>query len=171
MKFETATPDDENVAGSPAAGDAIELLMADHEDVRMLFADYEDLVAEGASAEERGQLARQICSELIAHSTAEEEIFYPAAREAIELPELVDQAETEHSSAMALIAQIQRMDPADDEFDALVTQLQEAVDQHVHEEEGELLPRVQESELDLESLGEQIAQRKEEVLAELEEAE
>lgn len=69
-----------------------------------------------------------------------------------------------------MIAQIQRMNPSDEQYDALVMQLQEAIDQHVHEEENDLFPRVQESDMDLQALGEQIAQRKEEVLAELEEA-
>jgi len=171
MKSETTTREDDGFVDEPEAGDAIELLTADHEDVKLLFADYEDLVSDGASAEERAQLAKEICHALIAHTTAEEEIFYPAAREAIELPELLDQAQAEHSSAKALIAQIQRMDPSDAQFDDIVMQLQEAIDHHVQEEEGELFPRVEESELDLEALGEQIAQRMEEVLAELEEAE
>jgi hemerythrin superfamily protein len=82
----------------------------------------------------------------------------------------VNQAEAEHHSAKALIAQIQRMDAADAQYDATVMQLQEAVEQHVQEEEGELFPRVQGSELDLQLLGEQRAQRRDEVLAELDEA-
>ena len=62
------------------------------------------------------------------------------------------------------------MNPSDKQYDAIVMQVQEATDQHVHEEENDLFPRVQESDMDLQALGEQIAQRKEEVLAELEEA-
>ena len=169
MKSETTNHEDDGFVDDPAAGDAIELLTADHEDVKALFADYEELVADDASAEERTQLVRQICNLLIAHSTAEEEIFYPAAREAIDLPELLDQAQAEHRSAKALMTQIERMDPSDAQYDATVMQLQEAIEHHVHEEEGELFPRVRESDLDLELLGEQIAQRMEEVLAELEE--
>lgn len=170
MNFETAADDDNSVEQASGATDAIELLTADHEDVRMLFADYEDLVADGASALDRAHLAKQICSALIAHAAIEEEIFYPAARESVEQPELLDQAEAEHGSAKALIAQIQRMDPASPQYDALVMQLQDAVDQHLHEEEGELFPQMQRSGVDLQQLGEQLAQRKEEVLDELEQA-
>lgn len=171
MRFESTTEeDDDGLVEEPGAGDAIELLETDHEDVKVLFADYEELVADGASAEERARLARQICNALIAHSTVEEEIFYPAARDAIDQPELLDQAAAEHDSAKALIAQIQRMDPSDSDYDRTVMQLQDAIDDHVHEEENELFPRVQESEIDLQSLGEQIAQRKDELLAELDEA-
>jgi hemerythrin superfamily protein len=170
MNTETMTDEDEGLSDAPLATDAIELLIADHEDVRMLFAEYEDLVADGASGVDRADLAKQICTQLIAHTTVEEEIFYPAAREAIEQPELLDEAEAEHSSAKELIAQIQRMDPDDAQYDATVMQLQETVDEHVLQEEGELFPSVQDSKLDLESLGEQIAQRKDEVLAEMDEA-
>lgn len=170
MMFQTSSDEDDGFVERPGAGDAIELLTADHDDVKVLFADYEELASDGGSAEERAQLARQICDALIAHSTAEEEIFYPAAREAIDQPELLDQAEAEHSNANALIAQIQRMDASDSEYDAVVMQLQEAIDHHVHEEENEIFPRVQESGMELQALGEQIAQRKEEVLAELDPA-
>lgn len=168
--YQTSSSEDDGQFEQPGAGDALELLTADHEDVKVLFADYEELVSDGASAADRALLAREICCALIAHTTAEEEIFYPAARAAIDEPELLDQAEVEHGSAKALIAQIQRMNPSDEQYDALVMQLQEAIDQHVHEEENDLFPRVQESDMDLQALGEQIAQRKEEVLAELEEA-
>lgn len=67
------------------------------------------------------------------------------------------------------MTQIERMDPSDARYDATVMQLQEAIEHHVHEAEGELFPRLRESDLDLELLGEQIAQRMEEVLAELDE--
>jgi hemerythrin superfamily protein len=171
MNFESITEeDDDGIVHEPGAGDAIELLAMDHEDVKMLFADYEELVGDGATAEERAELARQICNALIAHTTVEEEIFYPAARDVVDPPELLDQAAAEHDSAKVLIAQILRMDPADAELDRTVMQLQDAIDHHVYEEENEVFPRVQESEIDLQSLGEQIAQRKEEVLAELDDA-
>ena len=171
MKSENFTDEDDGLDDEPGAGDAIELLTADHEDVKLLFTDYEELVADGASVGERAQLAGQICNALIAHTTAEEEIFYPAARQAIDQPELLDEAEAEHGIAKELIAKIQRMDESDQQYDATVLLLQETIEHHVHEEEGELFPRVQDAGLDLDALGEQIAQRKDEVLAELDEAE
>jgi len=134
MNFETIPDEDDGADAAATTTDAIELLTADHEDVMMLFADYEELVSDSASAEERRHLVRQICSALNAHTTAEEDIFYPAARAAIGQPALLDQAEAEHSSAKALIAQLLRMDPADAQYDATVVQLQDAIEQHVHEE-------------------------------------
>lgn len=150
---------------------AIDLLTADHEEVKAMFEEYDELVADGVDDDEKAALAERICQAITAHATAEEEVFYPAARAAIEDAELLDEAVAEHASAKALIAQIQGMEPSDDLFDATVRLLQEAIEHHVHEEEGELFPRVEESDLDLEALGERVAQRKDEVLAELEEGE
>lgn len=151
----------------PDAGDAIALLSADHEDVRRLFAEYDELVADGAGAEERGALAEQICTALTAHAQIEEELFYPAAREALQDAEQIDEAEAEHASARALIDQIQGLEADDELFDATMRLLQEAVEHHVDEEEGALFPLLAETELDLETLGEQLAARRDEVLSEL----
>jgi len=152
-------------------GDAIDLLTTDHEEVKQLFAEYDELVSDEADAEDREALALQICDALTAHTTIEEEIFYPAARDAIDDKDLLDEAVAEHASAKDLIEQIRGMDADDAQYDATVRLLQEAIDHHVHEEEGELFPRVQETGIDLQALGEQMMQRREEVLAELEEGE
>jgi hemerythrin-like domain-containing protein len=52
-------------------------------------------------------------------------------------------------------------------FDANFTVLSEYIKHHVQEEEGELFPTVQKSELDLDALAEQMTARKEELAAEL----
>lgn len=158
-----------SVDDEEAPGDAIDLLTADHEDVRLLFAEYEELIADDADDDDRLMLALQICAALTVHATAEEEIFYPAARAAIQDKELLEDAEAEHASAKELIAQIQAMDPSDDRFDGTVRLLAETIEHHVVEEEGELFPRVQESQIDLVTLGEEIESRKEELLAEMDE--
>jgi hemerythrin superfamily protein len=135
---------------------AIEILEADHRRVEDLFDEYED--AEDAS--DKKQLAVKICTALQAHTQIEEEIFYPAAREAIETPELIDEAIVEHASAKQLIGEIENMEPGDELYDAKVRVLQEQVLHHVEEEEGELFPQVEASELDLEALGKKMAERK-----------
>jgi hemerythrin superfamily protein len=98
---------------------------------------------------------------LTVHAEAEEEIFYPAAREAIEEQDLLDEAEVEHASAKDLIAQIEAMDSSDPLYDAKVTVLGEYIDHHVEEEEKEMFPKVKKAKLDLEALGEEILQFKE----------
>ncbi len=151
--------------------DAIGLLTDDHEQVRQLFEDYENLVDAGASDDERQLLADRICTLLTIHSTIEEEIFYPAAREALEEQDLLDEAEVEHASATALIEQIQEMDASEDLFDAKVKVLGEYVQHHVREEEDELFPKARISDMDLETLGGELAERRHELLAEIGEEE
>jgi hemerythrin superfamily protein len=144
--------------------DAIVQLTEDHARVKKLFKQYEKMAKDEAEASERQELAATICAELTAHATAEEEIFYPAARDAIEETDLLDEAEVEHASAKDLIAQIQASSPDDEQFDAKVKVLGEYVNHHVQEEEGKLFPKVRKAKLDTESLGEQIAARKGEVM-------
>jgi hemerythrin superfamily protein len=167
MKLATRTDEADSPAFESGAHDAIELLTADHKDLEMLLADYEELIADSAIPMERSALARQICLVLTAHSTVEEELFYPAAREALLQPELLDQAEAEHASAKTLVARIRRTDAADVQYDAMMMQLHAAIDHHVQEEASEIFPRMRDSEVDLHRLGEQIARRKAEVMAEL----
>ena len=72
------------------------------------------------------------------HAHIEEEIFYPALREAIKDTDLLEEAEVEHASAKDLIAQIQDATEVDDKFDAKVTVLGEYIDHHVKEERSEM---------------------------------
>ena len=135
---------------------AIDLLEEDHRQVEEFFDEYEEL----EDASDKNQLAVKICTALQAHTQIEEEIFYPAAREAIENPELIDEAIVEHASAKQLIAEIENMKPGDKLYDAKLKVLQEQVLHHVEEEEGELFPQVEASELDLDALGKKMAERK-----------
>jgi hemerythrin superfamily protein len=149
--------------------DAIALLTQDHTDVKALFAEYKKLCkSDAADPSEKQALALEICAQLTAHSTVEEEIFYPATR-ADETDTLLDEAEVEHASAKDLIEQIEGMDPEDELYDAKVTVLGEYIDHHVKEEQNELFPKVKKMGLDLDELGAQMQARKEELLAELEE--
>jgi hemerythrin superfamily protein len=144
-----------------AESDAIKLLKADHKEVKALFEDYEKLVKTGAGAEEKQALANEICTMLTVHATVEEELFYPAAREALPEDEhLLDEADVEHNCAKDLIAQIEESHPDEPLYDAKVKVLAEYIQHHVTEEEGELFPKVRKSDLDLDALGEALATRK-----------
>jgi hypothetical protein len=147
--------------------DAISLLTSDHDEVKEMFDAYADLVEAEADSDERQALAEQICEALTVHATIEEEIFYPAARDALEEQDLLDEAEVEHASAKDLIAQIMDMDADEELFDAKVTVLGEYIEHHVKEEEDEMFPKLRDAELDLEALGEHMQVRKEELIAEM----
>lgn len=140
--------------------DAIKLLMADHAKVKKLFKEFEKL---SKKKDEGGkeELAEQICKELTIHAQLEEEIFYPAVREAIDDDNLMNEAAVEHASAKDLIAQIQSMDVSNPMYDATVTVLGEYVNHHIEEEENEIFPKAEKAKIDMEEIGSEIAERKE----------
>jgi hemerythrin superfamily protein len=141
--------------------DAIALLKADHREVEDLFAQFEKARDEGRKQE----LATQICTALKVHTTIEEEIFYPAFLEATEDTDLHHEAEIEHDGAKQLIAKIEASSPDDDYFDSMVSVLSEMIKHHVKEEEqsGGMFAEARKSDMDLDQLGEQLAQRKAEL--------
>jgi hemerythrin superfamily protein len=142
--------------------DAITLLKKDHEDVKALFEQFEASGDRAFAAKKK--LATKICLELTKHATAEEEIFYPAVREANgDNEDMVDEATVEHAAAKDLIAQILSMEPTDDLYDAKVKVLSEQIEHHVKEEEGEMFPKAKKAKLDLVALGEAIEARKAEI--------
>ncbi len=144
--------------------DAIALLKADHAKVQALFNQFEK-----ARTDDRKQsLAQEICMELKVHTAIEEEIFYPAAREAIDNDDLLDEAAVEHASAKELIAQIEGGTPDEDMWSAKVTVLGEYIKHHVKEEQTELFPQVRETDIDLKALGDALRARKQELMSQQE---
>ena len=143
--------------------DAIALLIEDHKKVKELFEKFDKL--SDRSKVNKKKIADEICLELTVHAQVEEEIFYPAVRKPIKDEDLMDEAVVEHASAKELIAQISEMDPGDDLYDAKVKVLSEQIEHHVEEEEGEMFPKVRKAKVDLVALGEEMAARKEELMA------
>jgi iron-sulfur cluster repair protein YtfE (RIC family) len=147
-----------------APTDAIAMLTAEHREVSDLFEQYEKLTDRAKVSKKK--LADQICNALILHTTIEEEIFYPAVREAIkQAGDKLDEAVVEHAAAKDLIQQIQEMDPDDDLYDAKVKVLSEEIEHHVGEEEKELFPMARKGGLDMAALGQEMASRKQELAA------
>jgi hemerythrin superfamily protein len=143
-----------------SATDAIAILTDDHKRVKKLFKDFEKLKENGDAADKEA-LVEEICAELTVHAEIEEEVFYPAAREAIEDDDMMNEAEVEHASAKDLVEQLMAMDSGDEMYDAKVTVLGEYVDHHVEEEEKEMFPKVKKAKLDLEAIGEELLSLKE----------
>ena len=111
--------------------------------VQKMFKDYEELSGSRArsAAQKKMDLARQICMELTVHTQIEEEIFYPACREAIKDTDILDEATVERQSAKELIQQLEQADEADDMYDAKVKVLGEYVNHHIKVEMIELFPK------------------------------
>jgi hemerythrin superfamily protein len=150
--------------GNGSAHDAIALLKADHRQVEGWFEQFEK-----TNSDERKQdLAQRICAALKAHTTIEEEIFYPAFLEATEEEDIHHEAQVEHDGAKKLIAEIEAAGPDDDYFDARVTVLSEMIKHHVKEEEKRdgMFAKARRSDMDLAALGEQLEARKAEIMGE-----
>ena len=153
-------------ASQPPHQDALQLLMAEHREVKAMFQKYQRLADAGGKGDERMLLASQIYVALAVHAQVEEEILYPAAREVLTKGEdIVDEAYVEHAGAKSLIAQIKTMTSDQPLFDAKVHVLGEYIDHHVKEEETEFFPKLRKTSLDLEAMGDRIAARKQQLMA------
>jgi len=148
---------------------AVEILREQHDKVKKAFKQFEKLDREDTEAQQ--QLVQTVCEDLKLHTTLEEELFYPAAREAIDDEDLLNEAQVEHETAKMLIEQLENMSGDDPNFHATFTVLGEYVLHHVKEEEGEMFPQVQETDLDLEELGTRMRSRMQELMGEIEEEE
>ena len=149
------------------ASGAIEMLKADHDKVKKAFKEFEKLEPE--DTETVRQLVETVCEDLKVHTTLEEELFYPAVREAIDDEDIMNEASVEHETAKMLIEQLENMGPDDPNYRATFTVLGEYVLHHVKEEEGEMFPEAKKSDIDFEALGERMRQRKEELVGATEE--
>ena len=151
--------------------DACDLLDADHKAVKKMFKDYEELTSSRSRnvSQKKKDLAQQLCQELTVHAQIEEEIFYPAVREALKETDLIDEAAVEHQTAKDLIAQIRAAGEPDEMFDAKVKVLGEYIDHHVKEERGEMFPKARAAKkLDLVAMRVELEARKEELMSEME---
>ncbi|MEN3361359.1 MAG: hypothetical protein V7637_5341 [Mycobacteriales bacterium] len=141
--------------------DAIVLLKNDHKVVDKLFKEFEK-AGEGALKIKR-KLVDSIIDELTVHAHIEEEIFYPAAREAApDTKDHVLESVEEHHVVVWMLSELVDLDPADERFDAKVTVLIENVRHHVEEEEQDWFPEVRKAmgRKRLQELGEQMEKAK-----------
>ena len=137
----------------------MEMLMEDHRRVQKMFKQFEKL-QNGDNDQSQRDLVDQACAELKVHTQLEEEIFYPAAREALEEGDLVAEALVEHNSAKELIAKLQEGNVDDEEYAATFTVLGEYVNHHISEEQDEMFPKLKKADLDWEALAAQMQERK-----------
>jgi len=146
--------------------DATKLLKNDHDEVRAMFKEYEE--AGDRAAAKKGKLFEQIRDALTVHAEIEEEIFYPAVKAARseEAKDEVREAYEEHKIVKTLLAELDRMKPSDEQFDAKMTVLKESVEHHAEEEEKEMFKQARKnlSKERLEALGEEMEARKGELV-------
>ena len=146
---------------------AVDLLKKDHKAVRELLKELAD--TKTRSAQKRERLFAKIHQDLKAHTTIEEEIFYPAYHEAAKTHpdlKLFFEAEEEHGLVDIVLGALQAGDPASEEYGAKCKVLKDLVDHHAKEEEGEMFPRARRllGKKRLEDLGGEMQARKEQIL-------
>ena len=137
------------------------MLRADHKHVSALF----ELYGAARSPAKQKDIVASICTELSVHAQAEEEIFYPAVKQALKDHELVPEASVEHATLKDLVSQVKGIKPDGEMFDAKIKVLAEYVKHHVKEEQDEMFPKARETSHDMVALGAKMAARKEELLA------
>ncbi len=146
---------------TPAKQDAVALLRADHQEVSDLFDQFEKT----RSATKKKAIVDRICKAMTVHAQIEEEIFYPAVKAALKDKEMIPEARVEHDSVKELIAQVQGVEPDGEMYDAKVKVMSEFIKHHVKEEQTEMFPKAKKSKLDMVALGEQLAERKQQLMA------
>jgi len=136
---------------------AVELLKSDHAKVKQLFAQFE---AAGEDEKRKGDIFKQIAQELKVHTTIEEEVFYPAVKKMDS--DMALEAEEEHNIVDWIIAQMKKLSPGDENYDAKFTTLKENVEHHMKEEEEEMFPEAEEKlGKQIDTLGKKMLERKE----------
>ena len=146
------------------APDAVTLLKQDHEKVRTLLGQLEN-----ATGPRRQKLLGQIETELKIHTTIEEEIFYPAYREAARKKEdkkLFFEAVQEHHVVDMVMPEMND-GASPEELKAKAKVLKDLVEHHAEEEEKQMFPRAKKvmDKDELRSLGEMMLRRKEDLSA------
>jgi hemerythrin-like domain-containing protein len=162
-----ATKNSSKSAKKPARGpDAIALLKEDHKKVRGLLGDLEKSSMRGGPRAQK--LVMQIDKELEIHTTIEEEIFYPAFRDAVRTKDdkkMYYEAKEEHHVVKLVLPEVKEGGLAIEEFAAKCKVLKELVEHHAGEEEKEMFPEARKvlSRPELQELGDRMAMRKKEL--------
>ena len=146
---------------------ALTLLKADHDKMRGLLAELETTTERGVKT--RQELFATIKGELTIHETIEEEIFYPALMEMAKTRDITLESYEEHHVVDLLMGELEDLDVADEHWGAKAKVMQENVEHHMEEEEGEMFAKTRQvfDEAELEELGNRMAERKESAAKEL----
>jgi hemerythrin superfamily protein len=138
--------------------DAIDLLKQDHDKVEKAFKEFDKLDREDIDACRR--LVQTVCDALKAHTALEEQVFYPAIRDAIDDDDLMSEAAVEHETARMLIEQLENMGIDDPNYFATFMVLGEYVRHHIREEQDEMFPAARKAGVDMRALGERMRAHK-----------
>ena len=140
--------------------DAITLLTTDHKKVKRLLGELESTTERGVKT--RTELFATIKGELTVHEIIEEEIFYPALKDHPKAKDIVLEAYEEHHVVDTVMAELDRLPVDDETWGAKAKVMQENVEHHMGEEEGEMFQKARQvfDKDELELLGTRMERRK-----------
>lgn len=155
------SPTRAKASATPTQPDAVSLLRDDHKRMRQLLTELQS----AEKPPQRQRLLAQVKRELEAHTTIEEEIFYPAFHAAAQSKKderLFHEATCEHHAADLMLQEVGSADDATAEFPGRAKVLKEIVEHHAEEEETDMFPRARKliDAAELQALGQQMAERK-----------
>lgn len=150
-----------SAAFGTGASTIVDMLREDHQKVKDLFDEFEDT----DDSKEKQRIVETALAELDVHAKLEEDLIYPAIRGEIDEDDLMDEALEEHHVVHVLIAELKKMKPRSERYDAKFTVLGENVKHHIKEEEGDMLPKAEGLDIDWEELTARVMKKKEQLMS------
>ena len=145
---------------------ALTMLKNDHDAMKKLLTELESTTERGVKT--RQELFARIKADLTVHEIIEEEIFYPALKEHPRAKDIVLEAYEEHNVVDTVIGEMENTPFDDETWGAKAKVMQENVEHHMQEEEGEMFEKARQvfDRQELEELGERMARRRETAMRE-----
>ena len=138
----------------------VKLLKDDHKKIKQLFKEFE-----GADGRSKRRIVEQTIELLEVHNDIEESIFYPQLRKVFADEFIIEEGLEEHHVIRMLIEELKILDTIDIHFEAKFKVLDENTVHHFEEEEEKMFPKASKLGEDLlDSIGEEMRIRKEELL-------
>ena len=139
---------------------AITMLEDEHVQMRKLLDRLESTTERGVKT--RQELFATIKGELTLHEVIEEEIFYPELKAHPKAVDIVLEGYQEHHVVDLLMAELEALDVDDESWGAKAKVMQENVEHHMEEEEGDMFKKARQvfDRDELEDLGRRMEARR-----------
>ena len=137
----------------------IEMLKQDHQEAAAMM---DQIEAAGEGDPSVMTTFNQLKQALTLHTQIEEQIFYPALQNNDQTEDQISESFEEHQEVKDMLAEMGGLQSGNDEFMSMMTDLRDAVEHHVEEEENELFPKAQKilGDSRLQEMGQQMMQMK-----------
>ena len=147
--------------------DALRLLKDDHDKMRKLLTELESTTERGVKTRE--ELFSKIKGVSSPSTRSSKEIFYPALKDHPRAKEIVLEGYEEHHVVDTVMAELEGLPVEDESWGPKAKVMQENVEHHMEEEEGEMFQKARQvfDREELEDLGTRMEQRKTEAQQEL----